>query len=159
MIDKTAIIHPSAQIAEDAIIGPYVVIGENGVGKTSLLKMIYAATQWSIEKTDVGKTRQLLHFFSDHLKDNMLLRSRGMEDGYCYFKVSDGEHYFEYSLSHEGFFDFDQWLGLNMQSVYIPVSKQSMENSGNYSTAYNSQLLIQFQTAVRRKFCFGFYTD
>jgi len=29
MIDKTAIIHPSAQIAEDAIIGPYVVIGEN----------------------------------------------------------------------------------------------------------------------------------
>lgn len=29
MIDKTAIIHPSAQIADDAIIGPYVVIGEN----------------------------------------------------------------------------------------------------------------------------------
>lgn len=35
-----------------------------------------------------------------------------------------------------------------VQSVYIPVSKQSMENSGNYSTAYNSQLLIQFQTAT-----------
>ncbi len=29
MIDKTAVIHPSAQIAEDAIIGPFVVIGEN----------------------------------------------------------------------------------------------------------------------------------
>ncbi len=29
MIDKTAVIHPSAQIADDAIIGPYVVIGEN----------------------------------------------------------------------------------------------------------------------------------
>ena len=29
MIDKTAVIHPTAQIAEDAIIGPYVVIGEN----------------------------------------------------------------------------------------------------------------------------------
>ena len=29
MIDKTAIIHPSAQIAEDAYIGPYVVIGED----------------------------------------------------------------------------------------------------------------------------------
>ena len=29
MIDKTAIIHPSAKIADDAIIGPYVVIGEN----------------------------------------------------------------------------------------------------------------------------------
>ena len=31
MIDKTAIIHPSAQIADDAIIGPYVVIGEGAV--------------------------------------------------------------------------------------------------------------------------------
>lgn len=29
MIDKTAIIHPTAKIADDAIIGPYVVIGEN----------------------------------------------------------------------------------------------------------------------------------
>jgi UDP-N-acetylglucosamine acyltransferase len=29
MIDKTAIIHPSAEIAEDVIIGPNVVIGEN----------------------------------------------------------------------------------------------------------------------------------
>ena len=29
MIDKTAVIHPSAKIADDAIIGPYVVIGEN----------------------------------------------------------------------------------------------------------------------------------
>ena len=28
------------------------------------------------------------------------------------------------------------------------MSKDSMENSGNYSAAYNSQLLIQFQTAT-----------
>ena len=35
-----------------------------------------------------------------------------------------------------------------VQTVYIPVSKESMENSGNYSAAYNSQLLIQFQTAT-----------
>ena len=29
MIDKTAIIHPSAKIAENVLIGPYVIIGEN----------------------------------------------------------------------------------------------------------------------------------
>lgn len=29
MIDKTAIIDPTAQIADDAIIGPYVTIGKN----------------------------------------------------------------------------------------------------------------------------------
>ena len=45
--------------------GINVIIGENGVGKTSLLKMIYAATQWSIEKTNPGKTKNLLQFFSN----------------------------------------------------------------------------------------------
>lgn len=33
-----------------------------------------------------------------------------------------------------------------VQCVYIPVSEQSMEYSGNYSVSYNSQLLVQFQT-------------
>ena len=43
--------------------GINVLIGENGVGKTTILKMIYAATQWSNEKTAPGKTRRFLDFF------------------------------------------------------------------------------------------------
>ena len=43
--------------------GINVLTGENGVGKTAILKMIYAATQWSIVQTDPGKTKKLLHFF------------------------------------------------------------------------------------------------
>lgn len=35
-----------------------------------------------------------------------------------------------------------------VRTIYIPVSKQSMEMSGNYSTAYNSQLLVQFQSCT-----------
>ena len=50
--------------------GINVLIGENGVGKTTILKMIYAATQWSIEKKDPGKTKKLLDFFSNNLKNN-----------------------------------------------------------------------------------------
>jgi hypothetical protein len=33
-----------------------------------------------------------------------------------------------------------------MQSVYVPISKETMENSGTYSASYNSQLMVQFQT-------------
>lgn len=51
MIDKTAIIHPSAQIAEDAIIGPYVVIGK-GVKIGSGTRVISNA---HIEFTEIGK--------------------------------------------------------------------------------------------------------
>ena len=43
--------------------GINVIIGENGVGKTALLKMIYSATQWSIYRTDLGKTKKLQHYF------------------------------------------------------------------------------------------------
>ncbi len=51
MIDKTAIIHPSAQIADDAIIGPYVVIGE-GVKIGSGTRVISNA---HIEFAEIGK--------------------------------------------------------------------------------------------------------
>ncbi len=43
--------------------GINVLIGENGVGKTTILKMIYAAIQWSNEKTDSNKTKKLTDFF------------------------------------------------------------------------------------------------
>ncbi len=51
MIDKTAVIHPSAEIAEDAIIGPYVVIGE-GVKIGSGTRVISNAF---IEFAEIGK--------------------------------------------------------------------------------------------------------
>lgn len=51
MIDKTAVIHPSAQIAEDAIIGPYVIIGEN-VKIGSKTKVI---SHSHIEHSEIGE--------------------------------------------------------------------------------------------------------
>ena len=35
-----------------------------------------------------------------------------------------------------------------VQSVYIPVSKVTMEMSGSYSASYNTQLLVQFQSCT-----------
>ena len=70
--------------------GINVLIGENGVGKTTILKMIYAATQWSIKQTDQGKTKRLIHFFSNSLKDSDALKNAENKEDYCYYKVSDG---------------------------------------------------------------------
>lgn len=35
-----------------------------------------------------------------------------------------------------------------VQAIYIPLSQRSMETTSNYAASYNSQLLIQFQTAT-----------
>lgn len=66
------------------------MIGGNGVGKTTILKMIYAATQWPIRQTDQGKTKRLVQFFSNSLKDSNALKNAENREGYCYYKVSDG---------------------------------------------------------------------
>lgn len=110
--------------------GINVLIGENGVGKTTILKMIYAATQWSNEKTDPGKTKKFLDFFSYNLNDSDKLKNVDRKGDYCYYKVSDGEHEFEESLSHDGILHFDDWLGLNIQSVFIPTTEMLSHSKG-----------------------------
>lgn len=110
--------------------GINVLIGANGVGKTTILKMIYAATQWSIEQTDWRKTKRLLQFFSNSLKDDEALKNADRKKDYCYYKVSDGTHSFEDSLSHNGIFHYDEWLGLNIQSVFIPTTEMLSHAKG-----------------------------
>lgn len=75
--------------------GINVLIGENGVGKISILKMIYAATQWSFKQTEQGKTKRLIQFFSNSLKDNDALKNAENNEDYCFYKISDGTHSFE----------------------------------------------------------------
>lgn len=55
--------------------GINVLIGEKGVGKTVVLKMIYATTRWSFEKANPGKTKRLPDFFSYDLKDSEALKN------------------------------------------------------------------------------------
>lgn len=111
--------------------GINVLIGENGVGKTSLLKMIYAATQWSIERTEPGKTDKFSKFFSATLKDTDLLRNANdYKGGYAGYQVCNGEQVFTYSLSHNGFMNYENWLGLNIQSVFIPTTEMLSHSQG-----------------------------
>lgn len=110
--------------------GINILIGENGVGKTTLLKMIYAATQWSIPQTEKGKTDNLIKFFSNNLTDSDLLKNYDRKEDYSYFEVSYGSNVFTYSFSHKGILDFEQWNGLNIQSVFIPTTEMLSHSNG-----------------------------
>ena len=120
----------SQEFCLDFCDGINVLIGGNGVGKTTILKMIYAATQWSFEKTDPEKTKRLADFFSYNMRDSKPLKSASQREDYCYFKVSDGTHVFWDSLSHDGLFNFEDWLGLNIPSVFIPTTEMLSHSKG-----------------------------
>lgn len=109
--------------------GINILIGENGAGKTTILKMIYAATQWSMSKKDAGKTQRLTQFFSHNLSDVDLLKNKS-GDGYAYFEVSDGRHKFTDSLSHKKILDCGDWFGLNIPSVFIPTMEMLSHSQG-----------------------------
>ena len=110
--------------------GINVLIGENGTGKTSVLKMIYAATQWSILQFDERKTKRISYYFSPHLKDESALKTFNHQTDECSFIVSDGEHDFVYMLSNKCSVDMDKWADLNYYSVYIPASEMLSHSKG-----------------------------
>ena len=110
--------------------GINIFLGENGVGKTTLLKMIYAATQWSISQVNDEKTEKFVDFFSSNLSDIDLLKNCGREKEYSYFEISDGEHTFTNSLSHKKILNYNQWRGLNIQSIYIPTTEMLSHSKG-----------------------------
>ena len=87
--------------------GINVLLGQNGTGKTTLLKMIYAATQWSNEQVDENKSKNLLQFFSNNLKD------------------LDEE-----SISHHGLLDYEGWRHRNIPSVFIPATEMLSHAKG-----------------------------
>lgn len=106
--------------------GINVIIGENGVGKTTLLKLIYIAAQAS-GTIGNGKAHSILRFFSGNLETLDLLRSGNSQS---YFKVSDGEYVFNANLSLKEMSDYDKWYGLNIQSVFIPTTEMLSHSKG-----------------------------
>ena len=108
--------------------GINILIGENGVGKTTLLKMIYAAVQYSNEKQVSDK--KLIHFFSSNLKDSNQMKNLEKEDDGCYFEISDGQHIFRDCLTKEHGIVSEGWKGLNIQSVFIPTTEMLSHSKG-----------------------------
>ena len=71
-----------------------------------------------------------LRIFSRNLSDMDLLKNHARREDCSFFEVSDGEHVFTDSLSHKGFLGYGQWLGLNIQSVYIPTMDMLSHSRG-----------------------------
>lgn len=108
--------------------GINIIIGENGVGKTTILKMIYAALQASLPEKKQGNTQRIAQLFSNNITNAGLLESKNSK-GQSYYKVSYGQHTFTQNIS--GNFILEEgWHGQNIQSVFIPAMEMLSHSQG-----------------------------
>lgn len=110
--------------------GINVIVGENGTGKSTLLKMIYAACEWSNETTHKDKAKNIYSYFNYAKKDINLLKSYGSKDDYSVFEASSDGVKFELSLSHDGIFNLTDWLKLGIKSIFIPTTEMLSHSKG-----------------------------
>ena len=110
--------------------GINVLIGENGVGKTTILKMIYAAAKQSLSASDKKGNAPLSQYFSNGLSNSNALRNISGYQDISYYKVSDGVHSFEEILSLKELFHDNGWKGLNISSVFIPTTEMLSHAKG-----------------------------
>jgi UDP-N-acetylglucosamine acyltransferase len=94
-VHPTAIIHPSAQIAEGAEIGPYAIIEEQVIiGKGTSIGPHAVIGKW----TELGENNQIYHMASVGVAPQDL-KYRGEE---CWTRIGNGNTIREFATVHRG---------------------------------------------------------
>lgn len=107
--------------------GINVIIGENGVGKTSLLKCIYAAGQCSVHHNGIEPMARTAHFFSP----NTSIETLKFNNDEGMFSVSDGkkEFVFKFNLDNTISVGSNKYFEVK-QSVFIPTTEMLSHSKG-----------------------------
>jgi predicted ATPase len=110
--------------------GANIIIGQNGTGKSTLLKFIYAACEWSNETTHKDKAKNIYSYFSYGKKNTDLLKSHTRDGVNASFKAISGNEEFEFNLYYDAFVDFETWIKLKLKSVFIPTTEMLSHSKG-----------------------------
>ena len=109
--------------------GINVIIGENGTGKTSLLKMIYAATQWPLRQKAKNKNEHFNSYFSNDIRISDITNNREGNNASFSYEITLHNNKIEIDFSSaEMIFRLDDWL--DIQSVFIPTTEMLSHSKG-----------------------------
>ncbi|MEG2251391.1 MAG: AAA family ATPase [Bacilli bacterium] len=112
--------------------GVNIIIGENGTGKTTLLKMIYAACEWSNEKIDKNKSKNIFNYFNYGKKDSALLIRNNINtaNDFATFGVVSKGSFMDYRLSTGSVGNIDKWVEEEIKSIFIPTTEMLSHSKG-----------------------------
>lgn len=109
--------------------GINVIIGENGTGKTSLLKMIYAATQWPLRQKAKNKNEHFNSYFSNDIRISDITNNQEGNNASFGYEITLHNNKIEIDFSSaEMIFRLDDWL--DIQSVFIPTTEMLSHSKG-----------------------------
>lgn len=109
--------------------GINVIIGENGTGKTSLLKMIYAATQTYDSNKTLKKEKRIPDFFANNLNVSQLITK--VTDAFpdAEVDISDGINTFDILLS-SGMVGYSPFMEFQSNAIFIPTTEMLSHSNG-----------------------------
>ena len=128
---------------EDFNEGINVFVGENATGKTTLLKCIYVACEFSNQKTHPHKGKKIQDYFSASKRPIKDINQMQGEEDVGVIEIFSDNHEFHYR-AWDGLYNFEDWSKLNIASVLIPAAEMLSHSKGlvpmslKYGTPYDS---------------------
>jgi len=124
--------------------GINIFIGANATGKTTLLKSIYAACEFSNEVTHPNKAKKFQDYFSSS-KNAIKEINQNQNDDFGVVQVFSGDNEFHYKAWDNGMMQGD-WLKLGIKSILIP-SKDMLSHSKGF-IAMSSKYGVPFDSTL-----------
>jgi len=114
--------------------GINVIIGANATGKSTLLKSIYAACEFSNETTHPNKAKRFQDYFSSSKNAIKEINQKQDDADFGLVQVHCGEHEFHYRAWDNGM-DYGDWITLGIKSILIPSKDMLSHSPGLVATA------------------------
>lgn len=142
-VEATNLLAFQSTISMQMCGGINVIVGENGSGKTSLLKLIYSTLQQSTPLSRSKLLMNLQYYFScDHNLKKLIMVNHNRSE--AHFEISTESNYLEayFYNNRIGSCGESEWFQMNIPSVFIPTTEMLSHSKG--FLALNQKYLLPF---------------
>lgn len=115
---------------EEFVDGINVFIGANATGKSTLLKCIYGACEFSNRKSHPNKAKRFSDYFSSSRSALREINQKQTDGDFGLIQAYSGGVEFHCRAWDEGLPEIDKWQELSIKSILIPTAEMLSHSNG-----------------------------